>query len=194
MTTGPWRVVYSAPEQKVLDRADTWWGVEAGVAELPAMRRFVYLPDPGEQGLVSGIIANQYDIDTGIQPTSFATVFAGNDEGHHLDRPGVAVWQHRLVAALAVSQQRRSHPWSDPKVRWAISYYLDRQQIIDVAWLGASSPVDPVRARLSAAQAVPGGGPAADRRVPLPGVQPREGRRAPDRKGLDQRRQRHVAG
>ena len=51
VTTGPWRVVYSGPEQKVLDRADDWWGVDAGVAELPAMTRFVYLPDPGEQGL-----------------------------------------------------------------------------------------------------------------------------------------------
>ena len=29
VTTGPWRVVYSAPEQKVLDRADSWWGTEA---------------------------------------------------------------------------------------------------------------------------------------------------------------------
>ena len=31
-------------------------------------------------------------------------------------------------------------PWSDQNVRWALSYYLDRQQIIDIAWLGASLP------------------------------------------------------
>jgi peptide/nickel transport system substrate-binding protein len=139
VTTGPWRVVYSAPEQKVLDRADSWWGVEAGVAELPTMRRFVYLPDPGEQGLVSGIIANQYDIDTGIQPSSFATVFAGNPNvttwtGQELPYGNVDWWPHSLYLNNTVA------PYDDKDVRWAISYYLNRPQIIEVAWLGASRP------------------------------------------------------
>lgn len=139
VTTGPWRVVYSGPEQKVLDRADDWWGVEAGVGQLPAPKRFVYLPDPGEQGLVSGIIANQYDIDTGIQPTSFATVFSGNPNvttwtGTETPYGNVDWWPHSLYVNNSVA------PFDDKNVRWAISYYLDRQQIIDIAWLGASSP------------------------------------------------------
>src|SRR5215212_2219815 len=139
VTTGPWRVVYSGQEQKVLDRADDWWGVEAGIAELPAMKRFVYLPDPGEQGLISGIIANQYDIDTGIQPAGFATVFAGNDKvttwtGHDSPFGYTDWWPHSLYV------NNEKEPWSDPNVRWALSYYLDRQQIIDIAWMGASLP------------------------------------------------------
>ncbi|MBW3632051.1 MAG: ABC transporter substrate-binding protein [Chloroflexi bacterium] len=139
VTTSPWRVVYSGPEQKVLDRADEWWGVEAGVAELPAMKRFIYLPDPGEQGLISGIIANQYDIVTGIQPAGFATVFSGNDKvttwtGQESPFGYVDWWPHSLYVNNEVE------PWSDPNVRWALSYYLDRQQIIDIAWMGASLP------------------------------------------------------
>jgi peptide/nickel transport system substrate-binding protein len=139
VTTSPWRVVYSGQEQKVLDRADDWWGVEAGVAELPAMKRFVYLPDPGEQGLISGIIANQYDIDTGIQPAGFATVFEGNDKvttwtGKESPFGYIDWWPHSLYVNNEVE------PWSDPNVRWALSYYLDRQQIIDIAWMGASLP------------------------------------------------------
>jgi peptide/nickel transport system substrate-binding protein len=139
VTTGAWRVVYSGPEQKVLDRAESWWGVEAGVGELPAPRRFVYLPDPGEQGLVSGIIENQYDIDTGIQPTSFATVFAGNEKvttwtGRESPFGYIDWWPHSLYVNNEVP------PYDDPNVRWALSYYLNRQQIIDIAWLGASLP------------------------------------------------------
>jgi peptide/nickel transport system substrate-binding protein len=139
VTTGPWRVMYSGPEQKILDRADDWWGVEAGVGELPAMKRFIYLPDPGEQGLISGIIANQYDLDTGIQPAGFATVFAGNDKvttwtGQESPFGYVDWWPHSLYLNNEVE------PWSDPNVRWAISYYLDREQIIDIAWMGASLP------------------------------------------------------
>jgi peptide/nickel transport system substrate-binding protein len=139
VTTSPWRVVFASEEQKVLDRADDWWGVAAGVAELPAPKRFVYLPDPGEQGLVSGIIANQYDIVTGIQPASFATVFAGNDKvttwtGQESPFGYVDWWPHSLYV------NNEKEPWSDKNVRWALSYYLDREQIIDIAWMGASVP------------------------------------------------------
>jgi peptide/nickel transport system substrate-binding protein len=139
VTTSPWRVVFSSEEQKVLDRADDWWGVAAGVAELPAPKRFIYLPDPGEQGLISGIIANQYDIDTGIQPAGFATVFSGNDKvttwtGQESPFGYTDWWPHSLYVNNEVE------PWSDPNVRWAVSYYIDREQIIDIAWMGASLP------------------------------------------------------
>ncbi len=139
VTTGPWRVVFSSPEQKVMDRADDWWGVAAGVGQLPAMKRFIYLPDPGEQGLVTGIIANSYDIDTGIQPASFATVFEGNDKvttwtGKELPYGNVDWWPHSLYVNNEVE------PWSDPNVRWALSYYINRDQIIEIGWSGASSP------------------------------------------------------
>ena len=139
VTTGPWRVVFSSPEQKVMDRADDWWGVEAGVGQLPVMKRFIYLPDPGEQGLVTGIIADSYDIVTGIQPASFATVFEGNEKvttwtGKELPYGNVDWWPHSLYVNNEVE------PWSDPNVRWALSYYMNREQIIDIGWSGASSP------------------------------------------------------
>ena len=139
VTTGPWRVVYSGEEQKILDRADDWWGVAAGVDKLPEAKRFIYLPDPGEQGLISGIIANNYDIDTGIQPAGFATVFSGNDKvttwtGHDSPFGYVDWWPHSFYVNNEVK------PFDDPNVRWALSYYLDREQIIDIAWMGASKP------------------------------------------------------
>ncbi len=139
VTTGPWEVVFSSPEQKVLDRRDSWWGEAAGVAQMPQMERFIYLPDPGEQGLATGVIANQYDITTGIQPTTFPTVFNGNDEvttwtGQESPYGNVDWWPHSLYL------NNQQPPYDDPNVRWAISSYLDREQIIDVAWSGASRP------------------------------------------------------
>ena len=131
----------------MLDRADSWWGVEAGVGKLPAPKRFVYLPDPGEQGLATGIISNQYDITTGIQPATFPTVFDGNDKvttwtGQESPFGNIDWWPHSLYLNNEVA------PWSDPNVRWAISYYLDREQIIDIGWIGRQSPLHPLRARL----------------------------------------------
>ena len=149
-------------------------------------------PIPGEQGLISGIIANQYDIDTGIQPAELRHRLRRQRQGHHLDRPGLAVRLHRLVAALALLNNE-VRPWSDKNVRWAISYYLDRDQIIDIAWTGASLPstlfvpdYPPLKPFLDAVQ-------PTDRAVPVPGVQPGQGRRTLSQ-GLDQRRRRHVAG
>jgi len=139
VTTGPWRVMFSSEDQKVLDNSGQWWGVAAGVGKIPAPQRFVYLPDPGEQGLITGMISNQYDITTGIQPTSFQTVFDGSDKvttwsGKDAPYGNVDWWPHSLYL------NNEKAPWSDPNVRWAISYYLDRDQIIDVAWSGASEP------------------------------------------------------
>lgn len=139
VTTGPWRVVASTPEQKVMDRADSWWGEKANVAPMPKMDRHVYLPDPGEQGLAAGIIKNDFDIVTGIQPTTFPTVFKGNAKvitwtGQKAPFGQVDWWPHSLYV------NNDKAPWSDPDIRWALSYYINRPQIIDVAWAGASEP------------------------------------------------------
>src|SRR4030088_1333869 len=50
VTTSPWKVVYAAPDQKVLDLRDKWWGAGI-VAPMPKVQRIVYLPDPGEHNL-----------------------------------------------------------------------------------------------------------------------------------------------
>ena len=137
VTTSPWRVVHASPQQKILDRADDWWGVAAGVAGLPAMERFILLPDQGEQQLVQSIIKNDVDFTTGIQPSSWPTVIAGNPKalswtGTEPPYGYVDWWPHSLYVNTQVE------PWSDPNVRWALSYYIDRDAIVEVAWSGAS--------------------------------------------------------
>jgi peptide/nickel transport system substrate-binding protein len=137
VTTSPWRVVHASPQQKILDRADEWWGVDAGVAELPAVERFILLPDQGEQQLVQSIIKNEVDFTTGTQPSSWPTVLNGNPKatswtGSEPPYGYVDWWPHSLY----VNNSRE--PWSDKNVRWALSYYIDRDAIVDVAWSGAS--------------------------------------------------------
>jgi len=139
VTTAPWTLVFNEPEQKIMDRRDSWWGEAAGVAPMPQMLRHVYLPAPPEQGLATGMIANEYDIATGLQPTSFGTVFDGNEKvitwtAREEPFGNVDWWPHSLYLNNDVA------PYDDKNVRWAISYYLDREQIIDVGWSGASQP------------------------------------------------------
>ncbi len=41
-------------------------------------------------------------------------------------------WPHSLYVNNELA------PWSDPNVRWALSYYIDREKIVEIAWSGAS--------------------------------------------------------
>jgi peptide/nickel transport system substrate-binding protein len=137
VTTSPWKVVYSDPSQKVFDLRDRWWGAGV-VADMPKPQRLIYLPDPGEQNLAQGMISNAFDIVTGIQPTTFPTVFAQNPKvttwtGQNPPFGYEDWWPHSLYV------NTQNGPTADPDVRWAISSYIDRDQIVDFAWNGAAS-------------------------------------------------------
>jgi peptide/nickel transport system substrate-binding protein len=138
VTTGPWKVVNVSPTQKVVDRRDSWWGVAAGVGKLPAVERIVLLPDAGEQQLAQGLISNAVDFSTGLQVATFPTVFKANPKiitftGRELPYGNCDWWP----TSLYLNCERP--PFSNPKFRWAVSYLIDRQTLIDVGWGGSSS-------------------------------------------------------
>ena len=137
VTTGPWQVTAASPQQKVFDRRASWWAADKGLAPLPAVLRNIWLPTAGEQQTAQLLITNQVDAGTGMQPATFATVFRQNPKitTHSGQKPpfGYRDW---WPIALYLNNERP--PFDDKDVRWAISHYVDRQQIIDVGYLGAS--------------------------------------------------------
>ena len=127
-----------ADARKCSTGRDTWWGVAAGVGKLPAVERIVLLPDTGEQQLAQGLISNAVDFSTGLQVATFPTVFKGNPNiitftGRELPYGNVDWWP----TSLYLNSERP--PFNNPKFRWAISYLIDRQTLIDVGWGGSSS-------------------------------------------------------
>ena len=44
VVTGPWKLVFSSPTQKIWDRRDDWWGAKTGFHPLPAVKRVIILP------------------------------------------------------------------------------------------------------------------------------------------------------
>jgi peptide/nickel transport system substrate-binding protein len=138
VTTGPWRVAFSSPEQKVLDRRADWWAAKAGLAPLPKVERNVWLPSAGEQQLAQALITNQVDYGQPMQPATFPTMFKGNSKiiTHSGQKPpyGYMDW---WPISLYLNNERP--PFNDKDVRWAMSYFIDRSQIVDVGYVGASA-------------------------------------------------------
>lgn len=138
VTTGPWEVKVVSPEQKILDRRPDWWAAKAGLTKLPRVERLVMTPFVGEQQLAQAVISNQADYTTSLQAATFPTVLAQNPKiithsGREKPYGYVDWWPISLYVNNTVK------PFDDPDVRWALSYYMNRQQIVDVGWAGAGS-------------------------------------------------------
>jgi peptide/nickel transport system substrate-binding protein len=138
VSTGPWKVVEASLQQKVFDRRADWWAVKAGLAPLPKLERTIWLPSVGEQQLAQAMITNQVDAGFGVQPATFPTLFRGNPKiiTHTGQKPpyGYVDW---WPISLYVNNETK--PFDDRDVRWAVSNYIDRQQVIDVGYLGAAT-------------------------------------------------------
>jgi peptide/nickel transport system substrate-binding protein len=139
LSTGPWQIVYAGPEQKVADRRASWWGVAAGVGQLPKMERVILVPFVGEQQTAQALISNQLDYTYSLQPATWPTVFKSNPKiiTHSGQKPPYG-YQDWWPLSLWVNNERP--PFDDKDIRWAISYLIDREQLADVAWSGASAP------------------------------------------------------
>lgn len=137
VTTGPWKVVDASLAAKVFERRPTWWAAERGLAPMPQILRSVWLPNAGEQQTAEAVITNETDTAYDMLPATFPTIFRGNPKiiTHTGRKPPygyVDWWPISLYVNNDVA------PFNDKDVRWALSHYIDRDQVVQVGFLGAS--------------------------------------------------------
>jgi peptide/nickel transport system substrate-binding protein len=138
VTTGPWKVAASSQQQKVFDRRDNWWAAKQKLAPMPQILRNIWLPFVGEQESAQALITNQVDFGGSLQPATFPTVIRQN--------PKITTWSGQKPPwgyvdwwPLSLYVNNDVKPFNDRDVRWAISHYIDRQTVIEVAYLGAET-------------------------------------------------------
>jgi peptide/nickel transport system substrate-binding protein len=140
ITTGPWKIVAASPEQKVFELRDSWWAVKAGLTEMPKVQRMVYLPINDETAAVQALDKADIDYSPFIIQNVKEAVKNNPKVITHSGRKGPYGykdwWPLSLYANCSVE------PFSDKDVRWALSYYIDRKQLIDVAY-GEDSGIVP---------------------------------------------------
>ncbi len=145
--TGPYKVVLAAPERIVMDRRDDWWGAKPGMWEgkqqgayytdLPEPKRIVTIPRGDQQNMAQMLGAKQ--IDWGVEAAvpimkrlldqyPFLTTLT--------DRK--APWGNVDWWPTSLYFNHDSPAVADVRVRKAIRFAVNAQQVIDIFHEGAA--------------------------------------------------------
>jgi len=147
ITTGPWKVVLSTPEQRVyepIEPRDGWWAVKAGLAPAMKIDRWVYRPriidyTVGTEALVNNeidwlLFDDPLPVKAACEKNPKISTHAGGCKSPY----GYEDWW-----PLSVWINNKVPPFDKTEVRRALSYYTDRKTIIQTgqAGIGEAWPV-----------------------------------------------------
>jgi peptide/nickel transport system substrate-binding protein len=136
VTTGPWKLVLSTPQQRIWDRRDDWWAAKSGFHPLPNVERIIVLPGSDETKIVQLAINNEIDMSIDLRPDNIKAVIAAN--------PKITAWPgnknpygYRDWWPVSLGFNDMKAPFNDPDIRWAINYCIDRDQLVSLGYKGA---------------------------------------------------------
>jgi len=139
LSTTQWKVVQSSPQQKIIDRKDSWWAVDQGLApRLSNVQRLVYIAYTTETQAAQLFISNQIDCSLDVRPATMEQIIAQN--------PKVTTWTGTEKPYGYTDQwptnlllNNTTPPFDDKDVRWALSSFIDRDKVVSVGYRGAGS-------------------------------------------------------
>ena len=141
--TGPYLLETATESAFTYVRRDDWWGTEVfGVTPVPAKVNFMHVGP--ETSVALSLAANEIDTPAiGIlSPGAFTSVMSRNPKVQAwMDQPPYA-WYDPCPRALLF--QMGKPPMDDPLLRKAISSLIDRDQIVALAYEGATVVSDNV--------------------------------------------------
>jgi peptide/nickel transport system substrate-binding protein len=137
--SGPYKLVLVTAQQAIYDRRDDWWGATTGFRDLPVPERIVVTTAASDQALAQQYMTDRIDYGGfALQVGSFEAAKDKNPnmrswfpEGPVYGAPDGCVYQ------LALNNAK----YDDPNVRIAMNYAIDRQEVADLAYQGATNPL-----------------------------------------------------
>jgi peptide/nickel transport system substrate-binding protein len=137
--TGPYKMVFASPQQKVYDLRDDWWAAKTGFKQQPKVERIIYLPSQDESQAAQLLITNQIDMGPIMQVSTLKSVFAQNPKVVTFtgqEPPyGYLDW-----CPIELGFNDSEAPYNDKDIRWALSYAIDRESLVALAESGAGVP------------------------------------------------------
>jgi len=139
VVTGAYQTTLFESTRKYLDLRYEWWAAKAGLVEMPRVERIAMTPVAERAAMAQLIARNEIDVTYDLHPGTAKstldqapqlTTFSGDQPPYgYLDWWPVSMYFNPL-----------KKPYDDPRVRWAMAYAIDQQQVIDVGWKGAGEP------------------------------------------------------
>ncbi len=134
--SGPYTVARFSSTEFDYKRNDNWWGAKTGAFKLPAPLE-IRRPWVGDDATSQQMLANN-DSDagaSGLTPSTLKALQAQNPNAlAYTDQPPFG-WIDPCPRMLTVNTTIA--PWNKKEMRWALSYAMNRQQIVDVVNEGA---------------------------------------------------------
>lgn len=141
--TGPYRLISATENRFTYERRDDWWGAEVGIPEqgvsgLPAPRYLIFEAVGTEENRVQ--LASQGELD------SIMDVTLGGFEAMVGNNPNIIAWLDDMPyiwfdpCPRQISFNTAVAPWDNPDLRWAVNHFIDRSQVVDVAYEGTTIP------------------------------------------------------
>ncbi len=138
VVTGPYNIVYDTPTQRFYDRRDDWWAAKTGFWDLPKVERIVIVPYTSDENTAQLSINNVTDTTSSLRPTTIVAIMEANPKirPYTMDKPYgyVTYWP------VGLGWNNSEPPFDNPDIRWAISYAIDRDKLIEVGYDGAGLP------------------------------------------------------
>jgi peptide/nickel transport system substrate-binding protein len=134
--TGPYRLVKADASSITYDLRDSWWAVDAGVADaMPEVERVVYVPAT-QEAMPQLYANNQIDMGRSIQPGAFEAIRLQNPNLVSWNEEG-PVWGAPDGCTFAIRFNTQREPFDDATLRQAVNAAINREQIVDLAYEGS---------------------------------------------------------
>jgi peptide/nickel transport system substrate-binding protein len=133
--SGPYVVARFSSTEFDYKRNDNWWGAKTGAFKLPAPLE-IHRPWVGDPSTALQMLAsNDADIGGPQTPSQLSALVAQNP---NLKSYGPQGWVDPCPRMLTLNTT--VSPWDKKEMRHALSYALDRQQIVNVVYEGVGQP------------------------------------------------------
>lgn len=137
VSTGPYRLTRWTANEMILERRDDWWGARSGFSALPRIERVVVVPFVSNDRSAQLIVADQVDVNRGHNTALVRRVLEQNPRlstfsGREAPYGNIDWWPTALFF------NNKAAPFDDARVRRAVSFAINREQVIAVAHGGAS--------------------------------------------------------
>jgi peptide/nickel transport system substrate-binding protein len=135
--TGPYLLDSVSETEFTYVRNDNWWGAKSGWMDLPAPERLVWTTYGTEDTKVAAMAADGLDSVMDITLGAFFALMQRNPNvlAYYADLP--YAWPDPCARNIEVNHT--VEPWNDKDMRKALNYAIDRDEIVAIAYEGATT-------------------------------------------------------